>query len=261
MAAPQEIPRKPRPYLTAIRHLAILAGAPFANWGHTRTWQSDPSWRETLDEKLLEGIWHGIYLPLWRIAWADQDHLRLLQLWEEGLNASRQMTNQHDWQKFKTICPADPEDFWPAASRKLAISFYDRCRLLVSIQEGGVAGRCLFKAVNTEVLRTLTVTAVALQRYQLRHGKFPGSLQALLPEFLPSLPTDEMDGQPLRYKLQADGTFVLYSVGENGVDNGGAAAPPEGTISRNILRGRDIVWPVPATREEITAADDKKTSR
>ena len=45
-----------------------------------------------------------------------------------------------------------------------------------------------------------------------------------MPEFVPKVPLDPVDGQPLRYRRNADGTFLLYSVGENGKDDGGNPA-------------------------------------
>jgi hypothetical protein len=54
----------------------------------------------------------------------------------------------------------------------------------------------------------------------------------------------------LRYKLQADGSFLLYSVGEDGEDNGGDPTPTT-TAVNNWLKGRDFVWPRPATAEEV----------
>jgi hypothetical protein len=67
----------------------------------------------------------------------------------------------------------------------------------------------------------MTLAAIALRRFQLRHGQLPPSLEALVPEFLPAVPYDCMVGQPLRYRLKADGGYVLYSVGEDGKDDGG----------------------------------------
>jgi len=62
--------------------------------------------------------------------------------------------------------------------------------------------------------------ALAVIRYQRQHGQWPESLDSLVGTFLKTVPTDPFDGQPLRYRLQDDG-FVIYSVGVNGVDDGG----------------------------------------
>jgi hypothetical protein len=92
----------------------------------------------------------------------------------------------------------------------------------------------------------MTLAAIALRRYQLRHGKLPTSLEELVPEFLPAVPYDYMSATPLRYRLKPDGSYVLYSVGEDGKDDGGDPTPTPGA-SPGLWGGRDVVWPSPAT--------------
>ncbi len=101
----------------------------------------------------------------------------------------------------------------------------------------------------------LTLTAIALHRHRLKHGSFPSALAELVPGFLQTVPVDFMDGQPLRYRREADGKFRLWSVGEDFKDDGGDAKPPapKANESSNWLKGRDWVWPQPATEEEVAA--------
>jgi hypothetical protein len=106
-----------------------------------------------------------------------------------------------------------------------------------------------------ETHRRLTFTAILLHRHRLKHGKFPASLGALVPEFLAEVPRDFMDGQPLRYRLEPDGQFRLWSVGEDFKDDGGDPTPV-GAQSYNPfdwLKGRDWVWPHSATEAEVAA--------
>lgn len=103
------------------------------------------------------------------------------------------------------------------------------------------------------VVRDTTITAIALRRHQLRHGRYPKSLDALVPDFLSAVPRDVFDGQPLRYRLQADGEYLLYSVGENGVDEGGNPNRPPGVITRDWTHGLDYVWPQRASEAEVAA--------
>jgi hypothetical protein len=113
---------------------------------------------------------------------------------------------------------------------------------------GGWSIRYLQQLAGAETVRRLTVTAIALKRYHLQHGVYPATLDDLVPAFLSALPADFMDGKPLRYKLRPDGDFLLYSVGEDGVDNGGDPTPvPPAASTINWLAGRDIVWPRVAT--------------
>ncbi len=64
-----------------------------------------------------------------------------------------------------------------------------------------------------------------------------------------------MDGQPLRYRPNADGTFLLYSVGENGKDDGGDPSLEKGVTGSSFYwqnpKALDWVWPQPATPEEV----------
>jgi len=62
--------------------------------------------------------------------------------------------------------------------------------------------------------------AIACELYRREHGKLPESLAELVPDYLPQIPADPFDGQPMRYRRDA-GTVLLYSVGENGADDWG----------------------------------------
>ncbi len=65
--------------------------------------------------------------------------------------------------------------------------------------------------------------ALASQQHQRIHGEFPKSIEQLVPKFLDSVPIDPMDatGAPLHYRRETDGTAVVWSVGMDGVDDGG----------------------------------------
>jgi len=105
-----------------------------------------------------------------------------------------------------------------------------------------------------EAERSVVLCAIALKRYSLKHGNFPPSLDSLVPEFIASVPVDYMDGKPMGYRLEADGTFRLYSVGEDEKDDGGNAAVTAGkTHLRDLWARKDFVWPRPATPEEVEA--------
>jgi hypothetical protein len=104
--------------------------------------------------------------------------------------------------------------------------------------------KLLTRIVRGEALRGLVVTALAIKRYELREGELPPDLESLVPSFLSAVPTDVMDGEPLRYRRE-EGGFLLYSVGEDGVDDGGDARPvDQRMIAPGLGTGRDIVWPV-----------------
>ena len=61
---------------------------------------------------------------------------------------------------------------------------------------------------------------MALERYRAAKGDYPAALGTLAPEFLPSVPVDVFNGQPLHYR-RVPGGAVVYSVGPNLKDDGG----------------------------------------
>lgn len=63
--------------------------------------------------------------------------------------------------------------------------------------------------------------ACALERFRQERGAFPAALEELTPEFLGKLPIDAYSKKPYRYERTAEGSFRLYSVGEDRIDNGG----------------------------------------
>jgi hypothetical protein len=64
--------------------------------------------------------------------------------------------------------------------------------------------------------------ACALERFRLARGQFPQSLEALPPDFLTRVPRDVLHGQPPKYRPTQDGGYILYSLGWDGADHGGA---------------------------------------
>jgi hypothetical protein len=110
----------------------------------------------------------------------------------------------------------------------------------------------------TGVLRTQTsvemvIAAIALERYFIRFHKYPSRLADLQPSFVAHVPIDYMDGAELRYRLRDDGSYLLYSVGHNGIDDGGDPNPVEKGMPLNFITARDWVWPAAATPEEVSA--------
>jgi len=62
---------------------------------------------------------------------------------------------------------------------------------------------------------------LAAERYRLKHGRWPESLAALVPEFLAEVPVDPFAAGPIQLRRLPDG-LVIYSVGRDGKDNNGA---------------------------------------
>lgn len=192
-----------------------------------------------------EVLGENVVGPIWRFAWLDQSMAHYLRVNQDFIDAARQQARN------RKLDTAWTEKFVRMVGEA---SGYDRLRFALTYLLMPALETAMPKALRLDTFHSLAVTAFALERFRLKHGRYPEHLVALVPEFLPALPIDSMDGQPLRYRLNADGSFVLYSVGDDQKDDGGDPTPrdPKQTL-RDIWAGRDDVWPRPATTEEIEA--------
>jgi len=80
-----------------------------------------------------------------------------------------------------------------------------------------------------------------LERYRLAEGRFPESLDDLVPKFAAKLPVDIVDGKPLHYRCTADG-YTLYSEGWNQTDDGGTVVLSKGSQPSVDSKLGDWVW-------------------
>lgn len=97
------------------------------------------------------------------------------------------------------------------------------------------------KALRAQALARLARTACALERHFLAEGAYPESLESLAPRWLPTLPLDPIDGQPLRYVRESNDRFRLWSVAINARDDGGSMNASDDVP----LRSLDWVWSWP----------------
>jgi hypothetical protein len=203
----------------------------------------------------------------WNYAWGYPDELRSLkgfQVLIEGLRSAQagrpyfEITNHTEQQLanlgIRKIAHDDTSGLFGSGEIDV------RTFLSHSVLSLGI-GNGINRLEATEIARNLAVTAIALQRYRLRHGQFPPDLAALAPEILPAPPRDPVDGKPLRYRRNPDGAFLLYSIGPDGVDDGGDPRAPVSTGTYGWQRGRDWVWPQPATQEEIADFNKKNAKK
>lgn len=90
--------------------------------------------------------------------------------------------------------------------------------------------------------RRLAAVALAARWYAIDHdGKLPPTLADLVPKYLPTLPLDPLTaGKPLAYRPDGDRP-VVYSVGENGRDDGGRGVPANASCREQRENGDMIV--------------------
>lgn len=187
------------------------------------------------------------FLLWWRVAWREQDELTYDQATQQLIQDYGRLAADRRWR------PSTPQN-------SLAGLFSDRTNSGFHLRHwlswylvGNrlVKGNIIREAVHHEVEREMTLTAIALKRYELRYKRLPTKLDELVPQYLPALPRDWYSGRPLRYRLNPKGGFLLYSVGPNGQDDGGDARtdrnePPD------RLSGLDLVWPQPVSEPQLS---------
>lgn len=97
--------------------------------------------------------------------------------------------------------------------------------LFTSWERGGI------NFARNDTGNAVWMTVLALRAYKLERGSYPAALSALVPGYLHRVPLDPFSGvAPLHYKRSGH-TYVLWSIGPDGVDNG----------------GRPIQWSTPRT--------------
>jgi len=83
------------------------------------------------------------------------------------------------------------------------------------------AHRAMAKAsLRTHAELRCASAGLAAERYRLVRGKWPDSLDALVPAYLPAVPADPFTGEPMHLRRLEDG-LVIYSVGADKKDHGG----------------------------------------
>ena len=80
-----------------------------------------------------------------------------------------------------------------------------------------------------------------------RHRRARGGYPARLSELGVALPGDVIGGQPMHYRPAPDGGYLLYSLGWNGVDDGGQTSPDPSH------REGDWTWTIRGTRAAAKA--------
>lgn len=179
---------------------------------------------------------------LWKWTQSYADELSLMKMWQEGIDASSQFRNEG------VVQPILPN----LETRLAEIEPSDEDLLL----SGSTVSKTFSRMANAKIARQLAIAVCALERFKLAEGRYPETVEALSPKFIETTPTDPIDGKPLRYRLEVGGSFTLYSIGVNGIDEGGNVTDANAVATPGIrlthpIKARDYFWPRPATDAQI----------
>jgi hypothetical protein len=176
-----------------------------------RSWLNDP--RKILElgsSKPPPETWS--WVSLWPRGWFYQNALRVDERYDEQILP---VVNSHVARVYPLVADAAndqmeniPSGLFTLLSRVLLPEVKDlSCKVAAS-----------------QTYLSEAAVACALERYWLQRRRYPDTLAELVPQFLVAVPHDVVDGQPLRYRLDGAGGFVLYSIGWDLLDDGGTMA-------------------------------------
>jgi hypothetical protein len=98
-------------------------------------------------------------------------------------------------------------------------------------------------SARLETSRRATQLAYATHLFQTRNGRFPESLEELPVDSGNDIRIDPFSGEFFGYQLTDDGPRI-YSLSENGVDDGGVHSPRWGDKITNDSGSDDhVFWP------------------
>ncbi|MGB0578552.1 MAG: hypothetical protein ACPGVU_02520 [Limisphaerales bacterium] len=184
-------------------------------------------------------------VPMWYLVWREQDYSLNLDSWTAGINHLKS-TKEVGWLAVKNRSAANRLPYEPVQFQGPKETWWNGFRYLFSSKalpweesEGGS------RMATVVAQQRLIQVAIAIRRHGLRHGKPPEKLDSLVPEFLTDVPLDPMDLRPLRYQLKND-AWLLYSIGVNGIDDGGDRTPSGSGSRWSTSDRKDIAWPQPA---------------
>jgi hypothetical protein len=102
----------------------------------------------------------------------------------------------------------------------------------------------------------MLMAELAIHLFQRENGRLPESLEELVPSYVEHVPKDPFADAPLKYVIQ-ESTYLLYSVGPDGIDDGGRRINPRELSGDYPL---DMIFPPPRPQpsQPTTNADASK---
>jgi hypothetical protein len=211
----------------------------------------EPSaWQQTFGalpygEEIAGFLLRHVYTRVWRFAWSHQVQLASLRETQRLTEIARLGLKGKSYQSLRgEIAIVENE-----SARK---GLYDRIRFLFD-NPFFTLSSSIRRAMEAETERSLVVTALALKRYFLARGHYPDNLASLVPTYFNAVPVDYMDGNSIRYRpIRGGEGFMLFSVGSDGVDDGGDGSLISGDSGVHApWERKDVLWPQAALPEEV----------
>ena len=183
------------------------------------------------------GLVECVCFPVWRFGWGDLSTAGYIESHGRKMASGRKAVESCAWR----VYAQEHQDMALDAglgtytllcySRKFEDRLSNDCRHLTDVG--------------------LNAARIALLRYGLRHGEYPEQLAQLVPDYLHAVPTDWMNGEPLRYQRHDTCGFRIRSCGDDGEDHGGHIRGSLISLTLDATAGKrpwaqegyDLVWP------------------
>jgi hypothetical protein len=188
----------------AIRIEACFDAMRFAQWEDRKIGPFGAGKFSRLDAQAIEHLWNLRDSVLAQQCRELADRLRKFDneraSWEQLLDSHRLAMENSNWTTHLRTITHDWAGAWN--DRKGRFPRYDQLTALKS---------------------RMAIVEFGIRAFELETGRLPETLDELRPNYLPSLPDDPMGGGPLRFRQTGD-AYLIYSVGPNGIDDGGQFA-------------------------------------
>jgi hypothetical protein len=136
----------------------------------------------------LEAVGEATFLPLWRVFLVRDDLAWSRKAWQE----QRRDSSSQTW--------AAEQDAVDHTGGGLITRLYLRPRLQKLTRD----------SIAVLMRRALARVALALTAYRVKNGRYPATVEELLPAYLRRVPVDPLEGRPLRMH-RAGEWRVLYA--------------------------------------------------
>ena len=156
--------------------------------------------------------------------------LNVVQIAEQT-DAAWQAGRLSNWPQARELLPTYPET---------ASGYYTLTNLITQLIVVDLRGATA-RHFHASLQRRFAMTALALRLYEAEHGAPASSLEELVPAYLPTVPCDpfSLANEPIRYLCTKE-RDILYSVGPNGINEGGS--PTLDRLSSSLSEPGDLVF-------------------
>lgn len=199
-----------------------------------------------LGHRVFEGVERG------ELSWDDLTTRRMGWL-ERTASPLRYMDDREDHALFLSLMTRRIKDAQQPLHEQVALD-KDFIQVVRALPEKAFISRSLLPALSEvgewfrrkHVSLRCTSVALAAERFRREKRVWPHSVDELCPHYLAATLLDPFDGKPLRYRRVEDGV-VIYSVGQDGRDNGGDLDPEHRNQSHADIGFR--LWDVAKRRQ------------